>query len=171
MPYYQRKLEMVSGRMLSGDHSHKIAKVILIERKHGFQGLYTVMNEFGKVVSFWLVNSTNMKEVEERLRDIERRYRLHGFQGPFQFTVDTCCMTQQFLAGMTNNKKEPVFLTLVRSSASASDADAPQSEEHRWVKMLHQRILHQRKWTYSSLHQSKLCKSTLHRRCHICHKP
>jgi hypothetical protein len=74
MPYYQRKLEMVSGRMLSGDHSHKIAKVILIEGKHGFQGLYTVMSEFGKVVSFWLVNSTNMNEVEELLRDFERCY-------------------------------------------------------------------------------------------------
>jgi hypothetical protein len=33
IPYYKRKLEMVSGKALSGDHSHKIAKVILIEGK------------------------------------------------------------------------------------------------------------------------------------------
>jgi hypothetical protein len=129
MPYYHRKLEMVSGKMLSGDHSHKIAKVILIEGKRGFQGLYTVMNEFGKIVGFWLVNSTNMREVEQRLRDIERRYRLHGFQGPHQFTVDTCCATRQFLAGTNNDKKEPVFPTLVRGSGSHSDTRQPDTRQ------------------------------------------
>ncbi len=29
-PYYERKLEMVGGRFLSGDHSHKYAKVVWI---------------------------------------------------------------------------------------------------------------------------------------------
>ena len=33
VPYYKRKLEMVSGKALSVDHSHMIAKVILIEGK------------------------------------------------------------------------------------------------------------------------------------------
>ena len=41
IPYYKCKHEMVSGKALSGDHSHKIAKVILIKEKQGFQGLYT----------------------------------------------------------------------------------------------------------------------------------
>ena len=125
IPYYKRKLEMVSGKALSGDHSHKIAKVILIEGKRGFQGLYTLMNEFGKIVGFWLVNSTNMREVEERLRDIERRYRQHGFSGPFMFTADMCCPTRGFLAGTNNNKKMPVFPTLVggpQNSTTQEDA-------------------------------------------------
>ena len=125
IPYYKRKLEMVSGKALSGDHSHKIAKVILIEGKRGFQGLYTLMNEFGKIVGFWLVNSTNMREVEERLQDIERRYRQHGFSGPFMFTADMCCPTRGFLAGTNNNKKMPVFPTLVggpQNSTTQEDA-------------------------------------------------
>jgi hypothetical protein len=116
IPYYKRKLEMVSGKYLSGDHSHKIAKVVLIEGKHGFQGLYTIMNEFGKIVGFWFVNSTNMKELEDRLRDLERRYRQHNFQGPYMLTVDDCCSMRGFFAGTNNAQKKPVFPTLVNNA-------------------------------------------------------
>ena len=74
VPYYKCKLEMVLGKALSADHSHKIANVILIEGKQGFQGLYTLMNEFGKILGFWLVNGTNLREVEEQLQGIEWCY-------------------------------------------------------------------------------------------------
>jgi hypothetical protein len=44
MPFYQHKMSMIGGLLLSGDHFHKIGKVIRIAGERGFVGLYTVMN-------------------------------------------------------------------------------------------------------------------------------
>ena len=112
VPYYKCKLEMVSGKALSGDHSHKIAKVILIEGKEGFQGLYTLMNEFGKILHFWLVNGTNLREVEEQLRGIKWHYRQHGFEGLFILTVDNSLQTKSFFAVSNNTKRSLSFLLM-----------------------------------------------------------
>jgi hypothetical protein len=96
MPYYNRKMQMVFGRKLSADHSHKVAKVVLVQGERGFDGIYTVMNEVGKVLAFWFVSGTTLAEVKNSLRKIENWYTLHSQGGPFFFTTDRCCDERAF---------------------------------------------------------------------------
>ena len=138
IPYYTRKLQMVGGRNLAADHSHKVAKVVLIQSQRGFDGIYTVMNEFGKIVSFCFVNGTTLYEVEELLRAIDRRYFLQGFEGPVFFTTDRCCDEREFLSGTSNSKKTPIFRSFTdkygndvttEGNGMASNDDSPSSGE------------------------------------------
>ena len=117
IPYYNRKMQMEDGQNLSTDHSHKVAKVVLIQSEHGFVGLYTVMNEFGKILGFWFVNGTTLVEVEDALRGLAKRYRMHGFRGPTFLTTDRCCTEREFFAGTNNKEKKPVFPSLLGNLA------------------------------------------------------
>ena len=109
IPYYTRKMQMVGGRNLSADHSHKVAKVVLVQGQRAFDGLYTVMNEFGKILAFNFVNGTNLREVEDALRGLDCRYELHGMVGPIFFTTDRCCDEREFFAGTRNAQERPIF--------------------------------------------------------------
>ena len=125
VPYYCRKMQMVGGQNLSADHSHKVAKVVLIEGERGFMGIYTVMNEFGKVLGFWFVNGTQLLEVESCLRGIEKRYRLHKFDGPQFFTTDRCCDERSFLSGSANEEGKPIFTSFEKLYGISLDSDNP----------------------------------------------
>ena len=109
IPYYRHKMTMNGGLFLSGDHFIKIGKVILIENQRGFVGMYSVMNEFGKILLFRFVSGTTLYEVEDSLRGLNRRYKLHGFKGPIIFTTDRCCDERGFYEGKRNGKEEPIF--------------------------------------------------------------
>jgi hypothetical protein len=117
-PFYTKRLTMIGGLNLQADHSHKYAKCVLINGSrgfkglyvvmNGFKGLYVVMNEFSKILGWWFVNGTNMLEVEEGIRGINRRYQLHGFVGPLVFTTDRCCDDRGLIAGKRNSKEKPI---------------------------------------------------------------
>lgn len=49
-PWYQRRAQMVGGRILSGDASYKFTKKVKMDGNRVFQGTYTVMNEHHMVV-------------------------------------------------------------------------------------------------------------------------
>jgi hypothetical protein len=123
VPFYERKLQMVGGRFLSADHSHKFAKVVLIQGNRGFEGLYVVMNEFGKILGWWFVSGTTLREVESSLRGINRRYMLHGFQGPLVFTTDRCCDERETIAGNNNAEQKPVFASFEKANKDANNAN------------------------------------------------
>jgi hypothetical protein len=120
VPYYERKLQMVGGSFLSADHSHKFAKVVLIQGQRGFEGLYVVMNEFGKILGWWFVSGTTLREVESSLRGINRRYMLHGFQGPLVFTTDRCCDERETIAGNNNAEQKPIFSSFEKANKDAN---------------------------------------------------
>lgn len=113
MAYYNRKMQMVFGRNLSADHSHKVAKVVLIKGERGFDGIYMVMNKVGKILAFYFVSGMTLAEVEASLRRINNRFKLHGLQGPVFFTTDQCCNEREFFAGTKNNGKSPIFDSLM----------------------------------------------------------
>lgn len=48
--WYHRRSQLVDGRILAGDESHKITKSIRVSDAKVFQGVYTVVNEFNQVV-------------------------------------------------------------------------------------------------------------------------
>jgi hypothetical protein len=94
---------------------------VLIDGERGFEGIYTLMNEFGKILGFWFVSGTTMKELEESLRGINRRYQLHGFDGPLIFTTDRCCDDRDFLSGRRNKGKCPIFSSFERNQSDAEN--------------------------------------------------
>lgn len=131
IPYYTRKMQMVFGRNLSADHSHKVAKVVLIQGERGFDGIYTIMNEVGKILAFFFVSGTTLAEVEESLRQINGRYTIHGQQqGPVFFTTDRCCDEREFFAGEKNSGKKPIFPSLISQEVVQPEpiAESPATE-------------------------------------------
>jgi hypothetical protein len=119
IPYYTARMQMVFGKCLSADHSHKVAKVVLIAGERAFEGIYTVMNEFGKVLGFWFVNGTTLAEVEIALRGIDARYNLNGLRGPELFTTDRCCDEREFFEGTGNHEKKPIFSSFASSEPNS----------------------------------------------------
>jgi hypothetical protein len=83
---------MNGGMFLSGDHFIKIGKVVLIDNERGFVVMYSVMNEFRKILLFRLVTGTTLLEVEDSLHGLNRQYKLHGFKGLVIFTTDRCLL-------------------------------------------------------------------------------
>jgi hypothetical protein len=129
VPFYERKLQMVGGRFLYADHSHKFAKVVLIQGDRGFEGLHVVMNEFGKILGWWFVSRTTLREVESSLLGINRRHMLHGFQGPVVFTTDRCCDERETIAGNNNTEKKPIFSSFEKANKDNSvTVDASEDE-------------------------------------------
>jgi hypothetical protein len=126
---------MVGGRFLSADHSHKFAKVVLIQGNRGFEGLYVVMNEFGKILGWWFVSGTTLREVESSLRGINRRYMLHGFQGPLVFTTDRCCDERDTIAGNNNAAERPMFSSFEKANKDASVITMDTSENENFIEM------------------------------------
>jgi ribonuclease D len=118
IPFYTRKLQMQGGQHLSADHSHKYAKVVLTKGVRAYDGIYTVMNEFGKILGFYFVNGTSMREIEKALRGINQRYKHHGFKKISLFTTDNCCNERDFMTGNNNAGKSPVFPTLARETGA-----------------------------------------------------
>jgi len=124
IPYYEHRMSMGLGQCLSGDHSHKVAKVVLIQGQRGFMGLYTVMNEFGKILGFTFTSSTDLREVEGLLRGIAERHKLRGASGPEIFTTDRCCQEFEFFAGKHNKEERPIFESLLSTEDDASTEPA-----------------------------------------------
>jgi hypothetical protein len=96
IPYYLRHQQMVDGKSWSVDHSMKVTKVILVCSERAYTAMYTVMNEYGQVVAWWLTNTTSLAELKNGLKALKRRYEVHGFEGPEFVTSDRCCQEREF---------------------------------------------------------------------------
>ena len=97
MEYMERRMQLMDGVHLSGDHSFKITKCCATRGKP-FTAVYCLLNEFSQVVAWWLTTGTGMDELEEPLRKLRERYNIHGFDSPCSFTTDRCC--QERVSGM-----------------------------------------------------------------------
>ena len=118
IPFCTRSLQMVDGEVLAGDHSHKYCKFIFIagdKADKAFEGLYVLMNGFGKIVGFWFTHGTSTEEIENVLRGVARRFKMHGFKGPILVTTDRCCDERSFWSGTANKSAAPIFESLARS--------------------------------------------------------
>ena len=97
LPYYERCLQLVSGCILSGDKSYKVIKFIFVQGADGntvvraFDSVYTIMNEFNQVVAINFTRAGDYDEVEEILKGINHRYKIHGFETVRLFYTDSCC--------------------------------------------------------------------------------
>ena len=60
----------VTGGVLCGDHTFKIAKIPTIDSKPVFEAAYHLMNEFGQVLGFWFCHKSSIGELEPQLRAV-----------------------------------------------------------------------------------------------------
>eukprot|EP00986_Skeletonema_menzelii_P010611 scaffold5229_cov137-Skeletonema_menzelii.AAC.3 len=97
--YKERRMQMMDGVHLSGDHSFKIVRVC-VSRDKPFTAAYCLLNEFSQVVAWWLTTGTGMDELEEPLQKLSERYNIHGFDRPRSFTTDRCCQERGFWNGV-----------------------------------------------------------------------
>ena len=71
--YKARRMQLVDGRHLSGDHSFKLTKCITSGGSKPFTAVYCLMNEYGQVVAWWFTTGTSMKELESAISKIKHR--------------------------------------------------------------------------------------------------
>ena len=62
--YKQKRMQMMDGKHLSGDHSFKLTKCVLSDGSRPFTAMYCLMNEYGQVMAWWFTTGTSMKELE-----------------------------------------------------------------------------------------------------------
>ena len=71
--YNRKRMQMIDGEHLSGDHSFKIAKCILAGKLKAFTAMYCIMNEFGQVVAWWLTTGTGLEELRGCIGKLKER--------------------------------------------------------------------------------------------------
>ncbi len=100
--YKTRRMQMIDGLHISGDHSFKVMKCVCTRGKP-FTAVYCLLNEFSQVVGWWMTTGTSMTELEEQFQKLRQRYEKHGFDGPEFATTDRCCQER----AMWNNFLRP----------------------------------------------------------------
>lgn len=58
-------MQSITGRILCGDHTFKIAKIPTLGYQRVFEAMYTVMNEYGQILGFWMVQSKSMNDLKD----------------------------------------------------------------------------------------------------------
>ena len=69
--YKQRKMQMIDGKHLSGDHSFKLTKCVMSGGSKPFTAIYLIMNEFGQFVAWWFTSGTSMTELQSTISKIK----------------------------------------------------------------------------------------------------
>lgn len=90
--WYEKKLQNVSGSILSGDKTYIVVKYVLTTAgARAYDSLYTIMNEYNQVMSLKFCYSGSEDEVEDMLQSLRSRLTLQGI-GPIDlFYTDNCC--------------------------------------------------------------------------------
>ena len=66
-------MQMTICKVLCADHTFKICKGIVHQGKKAFEGLFSIMNEKGQIVAYWLVPSSKMEAVESKMKLFAKR--------------------------------------------------------------------------------------------------
>jgi hypothetical protein len=86
----------LTGTILRGDHTFKVAKVPFQDHQRIFQAMYSLMNEYGQILGYWMVNCKSLNEIKKELEMVKRRYTRLGRTGPDLFYTDLCCSERSF---------------------------------------------------------------------------
>lgn len=95
--YKMRRMQLVDGKHLSGDHSFKVAKCVIAGGSKAFTAMYIIMNEFGQVVAWWFTTGTGMGELEKSIKQLKQRYSKLGYDETESFYTDRCCHDRAYL--------------------------------------------------------------------------
>eukprot|EP00158_Paraphelidium_tribonemae_P005263 Partr_v1_DN27252_c1_g3_i5_m38927 putative NA len=103
--------EMVKrdGRILSGDHSHKIPRLLM--KANGvklYDGLYSVTNEHGEVMVSDFTMTKSFDSLRPAMKALNERYERYGYAKPELFFTDNCCGDRDFLESVLPSLKDGV---------------------------------------------------------------
>lgn len=64
-----------------------------------YEAMYSMMNEKGQVIGYWMTTSKSLGEISDELKAVQRRYAymLSTSNGPLIFYTDNCCVDRPFL--------------------------------------------------------------------------
>ena len=109
-PWLVSRMMMITGTILKGDMSFKMAKKIWADGGGQFESIYTLMNEYGQVLGYWFCRNKSVQQLQPEMQKIMQRYikqhRMAGGSdtldatelGPELFYTDSCCEERDFLA-------------------------------------------------------------------------
>lgn len=87
----------ITGRVLSGDHTFAVAKVPVGNSLKIFEAMFSLMNEYGEIIGYWMVPNTSLHEVKSDLEAVQRRYSRTS-EPLEQYYTDSCCKERFFLS-------------------------------------------------------------------------
>jgi hypothetical protein len=93
--YKTRSMMEIKGDILSGDHTFKVAKIVVSKGERLFKAQYTLMNENSLVIGYWFTTSKSLAEIQSNLKKVAERYGIDG--GPKVFYTDLCCPEREIL--------------------------------------------------------------------------
>jgi hypothetical protein len=65
-----RSIMSLKGNILCGDHTFKVAKVPFSGHQRMFEAMWSMLNEHGQVVGYWMVSTKSLWELETELRTV-----------------------------------------------------------------------------------------------------
>jgi hypothetical protein len=113
--YMDRSMQMLHGKVIALDLSHKLSKLIAVDSSHPFHGVLTVVNEYDQIIQQTVLFSKTHDEVETALQRLRERYQAHGEKLSLAYT-DNCCVDRRLL--------QSVFPELTSDMPPASSACA-----------------------------------------------
>jgi len=133
--YRTRRMQMIDGRHLSGDHSFKLVKTVIAGGVKAFAAMYCIMNKFGQVAAWWFTTGTGMKELEQSVIKLRRRYDQLGYDEPESFTTDRCCNERNFWKGALKLLDNYVDLENVNEEDTrlVAEVDMCRHEFSKWM--------------------------------------
>ena len=94
---YDKEMMKISGNILKGDHSFKLAKrIVSVEHQHVFDAVYSVTNELGQIRGQYLTSSKSHSQIEPGLVGIGEGLRKMGYQQPKLYFTDDADRTRAF---------------------------------------------------------------------------
>jgi hypothetical protein len=99
LPFFEKHLQLIGGIILCANKSYKVVKFIYTatdvegqtrgqESVRAYDSIYSIMNEFGQIVSASFVQGGDYEEMERVLRAIKKSYKVHGFDEVDLFYTD-----------------------------------------------------------------------------------
>ena len=71
-------MQMTTCKIICADHTFKIRKGIIHHGRRVFEALFSIMNEKGQIVTYWLVPSTKMGAIESEMELLAKRLENQG---------------------------------------------------------------------------------------------
>lgn len=112
-----RELQIIDGRVLSGDHSRKTAKFIRLQGVRLFKAVYTLMNEYGQIVGIWFCMTEGLEELRPMLQNVADRFKSYGYTLPLLYYTDVCCKDRKVM--------KSIFSSLDQGGVQILEQDFP----------------------------------------------
>jgi hypothetical protein len=91
-----RAIMQTTGTILCGDHTFSVAKVPFQDHQRIFEAMFSVMNEHGQVIGYYMTNSKSLEEIRPELKLLAERYEPDC--GPYVWFSDNCCWDRRILS-------------------------------------------------------------------------